>query len=233
MSRTTRRGASSKLLTGLSPNGGAAEAYRLLRANLRFASVDKALRSLAVTSALENEGKTLTAANLAISMAQSGVRTLLVDTDLRKPAVHKIFMVPGHTGLTSVLVGLQRMEDAIQPTQVDNLWFLTAGEKPPNPTELLQSESMQKLHRKLTSDFDFVVYDCPPVLPAVEAVELASMADGAILIVRADMTPKEAVRRASEQLRNARVALLGAALNGVRSGAGYGYSYYSYAYGTE
>jgi len=233
VSRMNRRNASSKLLSGLNPHGAAAEAYRLLRANLRFASVDKALRSLAVTSALENEGKTLTAANFALSMAQAGMRTLLIDADLRKPALHKIFVVPGRTGLTSVLVGLQKVEDAIQPTQMENLWLLTAGERPPNPTEMLQSDSMQKLHHRLTGEFEFVVYDCPPVLPAVEAVELASLADGAVLVVRAEATPKDAVNRASEQLRNAHAALLGAVLNGVRPNGGYGYSYYSYAYGSE
>lgn len=231
MSRLNRRTAPSKLLTGLSSHGAAAEAYRLLRANLRFASVDKALRSLAVTSALENEGKTLTAANLAIAMAQAGTRTLLVDADLRKPAVHKLFVTPGHTGLTSVLVGLQKIEDAIQPTQVDSLWLLTAGEKPPNPTELLQSDSMKKLHHRLIGEFELVIYDCPPVLPAVEAVELGALADGLVVVVRAETTPRDAVERALEHLHHGHVTLLGAVLNGVRRDGGYGYNYYSYSYG--
>ena len=231
MSRINRRSAPAKLLSGQNPHGAAAEAYRVLRANLRFASVDRATRSLAVTSALENEGKTLTAANLAISTAQAGLRTLLVDVDLRKPAVHKIFVAPGRTGLTSVLVGLQKMEDAIQPTQVENLWLLTAGEKPPNPTELLQSESMHNLHHRLTAEFEFVIYDCPPILPAVEAVDLGALADGAIVVVRAEATPKDAVRQAVSQLELGHATILGAVLNGLKSGHGYGYSYYAYSYG--
>ena len=231
MSRTTRRSASSKLVSELNPHGAAAEAYRLLRANLRFASVDNALRSLAVTSALENEGKTLTAANLAISSAQAGVRTLLVDADLRKPAVHKIFMAPSHMGLTSVLAGLQKMDDAIQTTPVDNLWLLTSGDKPPNPTELLQSESMRRLHHRLTADFEFVIYDCPPALPAVEAVDLGAMADGTVVVVRSEVTPKDAVRQVFAQLQHGHVQTLGAILNGVHPDRGYGYSYYSYSYG--
>ncbi len=231
MSRLSRHGVTSKLVTLLSPHSAGVEAYRLLRTNLRYASVDKPLRSLAVTSALAEEGKSLTAANLAISAAQAGVRTLLVDADLRKPAVHKLFAVPGHTGLTAVLVGLQKMEDAIQPTQVDNLWLLVAGDKPPNPAEILQSESMASLHRRLTGEFDFVVYDCPPVLPAVEAVDIGALADGALVVVRAETTPKDAVQQALSQLAHGHVAMLGAVLNGVRAGSGYGYNYYSYGYG--
>jgi capsular exopolysaccharide synthesis family protein len=229
MSRVNRRNVPSKLLVGLSPHGSAAEAYRLLRANLRFASVDKPLRSLAVTSALENEGKTLTAANLAICSAQAGVRTLLVDADLRKPAVHKIFVTQNRTGMTSVLVGMQKMADVVQSTQVDNLWLLTAGDKPPNPAELLQSESMQHLHHRLTADFEFVIYDCPPVLPAVEAVDLGALADGTLVVVRAEVGPKDAVRQALEQLRHGHAQVLGTVLNGVRPNS-YGYNYYSYSY---
>jgi len=230
VSRLNRRSVPSKLLTSLNPHGSVAEAYRLLRANLRFASVDKPLRSIAVTSAMENEGKTVTAVNLAITMSQTGIKTLLIDADLRKPAVHKMFMAQSRTGLTSVLAGMQRIEDAFQSTQVDSLWLLTAGEKPPNPTELLQSAHMEQLHRRLTADFEYVIYDCPPVLPAVEAADVGALTDGVLVVVRADASSKDAVRQAVEQLRHARARVLGSVLNAAHAG-GYGYNYYAYSYG--
>ena len=232
MSRHSGRGVSSKLLSSLSPHSAAAEAYRLLRTNLRFASVDHPVRSVAVTSALPDDGKSLTASNLAITMAQAGARTLLVDADLRKPGLHKLFLIQNRGGLTSTIVGLQKVEDAVQPAAVDNLWVLAAGEKPPNPAEIIQSEAMHRVHRSLSGDFDFVVYDCPPVLPAVEAIDLSAMADGAILVVRAEVTPKDAVKQALDQIRAARASLLGVVLNGTKQSGGYGYQYYSYSYGS-
>ena len=229
MSRPGKRVVTSRLLSSFGPHSVAAEAYRLLRTNLRFASVDAPLRAVAVTSALADEGKSLTAANLAICMAQAGVRTLLVDADLRKPGQHIQFMVQDAKGLTTALVGLQTVEEVILKSQIENLWFLMAGDKPPNPTELLQSASMQRLHSSLVSLFDFIVYDCPPVLPAVEAIDLGNLAGGAVVVVRADTTPKDAVKQAVEQLRGGHVPLLGMILNDVK--ASHGYGYYAYAYG--
>jgi capsular exopolysaccharide synthesis family protein len=220
----------SKLLADLNPSGPAAESYRLLRSNLRFASVDRQLRSLVVTSAVGDEGKSLTAANLAISMAQSGLRTVLVDADLRKPSQASQFMVPGREGLSTVLVGIENLDAATHETDIENLWLITSGERPPNPAELVLSASMRNIHRVLTTRFDLVVYDSPPVLAAVEAAELAALADGVIVVVRANSTPKDAVRQAVDQLRHAHANVFGTVLNAARRRPGYGYYHYTYTY---
>lgn len=221
----------SKVLSRLKTQSHAAEAYRQVRTNLRFASVDAPLRSMTVTSAVANEGKTLTSCNLATSLAQTGAKTLLVDADLRKPGQHRLFMMPGHTGLTTVLVGMLPIEDAIRPTSVENLFLLPAGDIPPNPAELLQSAAMRSLHQELLNRFDFVIYDSAPVLAAVEAMDLAAVSGATLLVVRAEKTPKDAVKQAVEQLRRTQTTMLGAVLNGVRPGRSYGYDYYSYGYG--
>lgn len=220
----------AKLLSRLKTQSHAAEAYRQVRTNLRFASVDVPLRSITVTSAISGEGKSLTSANLAIAIAQTGALTLLVDGDLRKPGQHRQFTVPGHTGLTTVLVGLVPLEDAVQPSGVDHLSLLPAGEIPPNPAELIQSATMRSLHQELLNRYDFIVYDSAPVLAAVETMDLAAISGAAILVVRADSTPKDAVRHATEQLRRSQTNVVGTILNGVKAGGGYRYEY-GYAYG--
>lgn len=220
----------ARLLSRLKSQSHAAESYRQVRTNLRFASVDAPLRSVAVTSALSGEGKTLTSANLAIAISQTGALTLLVDGDLRKPAQHRQFMVPSHTGLTTVLVGLIPLEDAVQPTGVDHLWLLPAGEIPPNPAELIQSATMRSLHQELLNRYDFIVYDSAPVLAAVETMDLAAIAGAAILVVRAESTSKDAIHHAAEQLRRSQANIVGTILNGVKDSGTYGYEY---SYGTK
>ena len=215
------------------PKGPAAEACRAIRTNLMFAATDRELRRILVTSAAPRDGKSTTAISLGITMTQSGNRVLLVDTDLRRPRLHKALGVPGTEGLTSVLLGDAELEDVIKTTEVPNLFVLPCGPTPPNPAELCQSERFKKLMDELSSRFDRVIMDSPPVMPVTDAVVLSTIADGCLLVARAGMTSKPAFYGAVRQILDVGGRLLGCALNDydVRRRA-YGYRYYGrYRYG--
>jgi len=229
MSRTKAIADPRRLVVSGDRHSRAADAFRLLRSNLRYASVDVPLRALTVTSALAGEGKSLTAANLAIAMAQAGADTLLVDADLRKPGQRNLFTLPEQMGLPGLLVGKASLDQGIWPTSVEHLSLVAGDTIPPNPAELLQSSTMKSLHGEFLERYELVIYDAPPVLLAVEALDLSVMAGAALLVVKAEKTPKDAVRDAVGQLRRARVDVLGTVLNGVRPRRGYGYYDYHYA----
>jgi succinoglycan biosynthesis transport protein ExoP len=215
----------------------AAEAYRTLRTNLQFSSLDRPLHSLVVTSAVATEGKTTTAANLAVVMAQAGKRVVLVDADLRRPSAHRLFGLSNGTGLTTVLVEEpSAVNGYLQKTEVENLRVLSAGPVPPNPQELLGSRRMEELLHKLEESADVVILDTPPTLVVADANVLAARADGVLLIVNTESTRRAAVQRAAEGLRQVGANLLGGVLNmvgtGGRRSAYYDYSYhYSHYYG--
>ncbi len=219
------------------PKSLAAEAYRTLRTNLQFSSLDTPLRSLVVTSAVATEGKTTTAVNLAVVMAQAGNRVVLVDSDLRRPSAHRLFGLPNRTGLTTALVeDPQALDGYLQQTEVDNLRVLTAGPVPPNPQELLGSQRMNELLRRLEDEADIVVLDTPPTLVVSDANVLAARASGVLMVVNTGSTRRAAVRQAVEGLRKVGANLLGYVLNLVSTRAGrsaYYYSsyYYSHYYG--
>jgi polysaccharide biosynthesis transport protein len=195
---------------------GRAEAYRQLRTNIRFLSVDRRLGSLVVTGSVPGEGKTTTAANLAIALAQGGEPVLLIDADLRRPALADLFGLPGGVGLTSVLIGDVDVEDAVHVWRPDlPLDVLTAGPPPPNPSELLSSERMAELIRAYTAAGRTVVVDSPPLLPVTDAAVLARVTDGALLVTRAGSTRTEHLATAAETLRTAGATLLGTVLTRV------------------
>jgi capsular exopolysaccharide synthesis family protein len=210
----------------------AAEAYRTLRTNLQFSSLDRPLRSLVVTSAVATEGKTTTAANLAVVMAQAGKRVVLVDADLRRPSAHKVFGLSNGTGLTIALVEEpSALNGYLQETEIENLRVLSAGPVPPNPQELLGSQRMEELLDKLEEVADVVVLDTPPTLVVADANVLAARADGVLLIVNTGHTRRAAVQRAAEGLRQVGANLLGGVLNMVDTGGGRSaYYYHSYYY---
>jgi capsular exopolysaccharide synthesis family protein len=210
----------------------AAEAYRTLRTNLQFSSLDRPLRSLVVTSAVATEGKTTTAANLAVVMAQAGKRVVLVDADLRRPSAHKLFALSNGTGLTTALVEEpSALNGYLQETDVENLRVLSAGPVPPNPQELLGSQRMEELLHKLEKVADIVVLDTPPTLVVADANVLAARADGVLLVVNTQSTRRAAVQRAAEGLRQVGANLLGGVLNLVAAGGGRSaYYYHSYYY---
>jgi non-specific protein-tyrosine kinase len=215
----------------------AAESYRTLRTNLQFSSLDRPLHSLVVTSAVATEGKTTTAANLAVVMAQAGKRVVLVDADLRRPSAHRLFGLSNGTGLTTALVEApMAVNGYLQETEVQNLRVLSAGPVPPNPQELLGSRRMEELLHKLEESTDIVVLDTPPTLVVADANVLAARADGVLLIVNTESTRRAAVQRAVEGLHQVGANLLGGVLNMVDTGGGrsayYYYSnYYSHYYG--
>lgn len=185
-----------------------AEAFRKLRTNLQFSQVDEAPRIIAVTSSVPGEGKTNTAVNLALSLAEAGVSTCLVDGDLRRPCVASTFGLVQDAGLTTVLIGQARIEDVMQ--QADGrLSVLASGAVPPNPTELLASARMEEVLRELADTYEVVIVDTAPLLPVADTLGLASFAQGALLVVRAAKTSREQVRTAAESLDRVKVRVLG------------------------
>lgn len=225
-----------RLVTHADPRSPVAEAYRSLRTNLAFARTTKPVQSIVVASPGPGDGKSTTAANLAITFAQQGQRTLLVDADMRRAVLDKTFGVARTPGLTDVIVGAATLEDAACETQVPNLFVLPSGQFPPNPSELLGSPAMRETLRAAKEQFDVVLFDSPPLLAVTDAAVLSTLVDGTILVVRTASTAREAVRRALSQLRAVHGRILGAVLNDVDvRGTGYygGYGYYYYSYGPE
>ncbi len=204
-----------------------AEAFRQLRTNIRFLGVDSLLRSVVVTGSLEAEGKSLTAANLAVALAQAGERVTLVDADLRRPSVAATFGLPAGVGLTSVLVGQVGLADALQTWREDlPLRVLTSGPTPPNPSELLGSQRLVELIDELLTTSDIVLFDSPPLLPVTDATLLARATDGALVVARARSTRVGQLAAAVGALRSADAHVLGVIINRIPRKRGGAYSSY-------
>lgn len=216
------------------PKSMVAEAFRSMRTAVLFSTPNAPPRVLVVTSAAASEGKTSTSLNLASTLAASGSRTLLIDADLRRPSCHRAFGIANDTGLSRYLAGQVELDDVVRVLDVPNLLFVPAGPTPPNPAELVGSERMRETLEKLRDDYDFVIVDSPPTLPVTDAVLLGREADGVVLVVKGNDTPRELVKRARDQLQQAGVHILGALVNNVQGGWGslYGYGrYYGGYYG--
>ncbi len=199
------------------PRSAAAEAYRALRTNIQFASPDKPLRTLLATSTSPEDGKSTTLANLAITLAETGARTLLVDCDLRRPALHTLFGLSNEVGLTSLMLGtpgtLTPDRLGVQATVVGNLGVLTSGPVPPNPAELLASRRMAEILTTLAGLADYVLFDTPPVIAVTDAAILAPHVDGVLLIVRAGKTKRDLAVKAKAILAQVNAPLIGVVLN--------------------
>ncbi|HYR37565.1 MAG TPA: CpsD/CapB family tyrosine-protein kinase [Methylomirabilota bacterium] len=211
----TGAGTPTALVTETSPKSAAAEAYRTLRTNIQFAGLDRPCKTIVITSATPAEGKTTTAANFAAVCAQSGSRVLLVDGDLRKPTLHRIFGLDNQRGLTTTMIEGKSLADVAIPTRVPNLSVVVSGPLPPNHAELAASRRMHDLMEAATRVFDLIVIDTPPVLSVSDAVALAAQMDGVILVVRGGKTSAEAARRAAEQIDAVKGRILGVLLNRV------------------
>lgn len=226
---------SIELLPHTRPRLAISEAYRSLRTALLLSSAQE-LRVVTVTSAESGEGKTTTATNLAVVMAQlNNRRVLLVDGDLRKPRLYDIFKISNRLGLTNLLTGSAKLEEVVQRTVVPNLFLIPAGPIPPNPAELLASERMRDFLDHMRQSFDFVVVDSPPSLAVTDATLIGSLVDGILLCFSAGKVPREEIRACCDRLVRAEVKVLGTVLNRYRLDRGrYGKRYESYGpYGTE
>jgi capsular exopolysaccharide synthesis family protein len=194
-----------------------AESFRRLRTNLRFAEVDSPARRILVTSPNADEGKTTTALNLAVAIAESGKSVLLVDADLRRPSVSRILGINGDIGLTSLVGGDIDISDACQSIGVGGLSILASGVKPPNPVEILGSRKFEALMQKLGDRFEFVIVDTPPICPVTDASVLGQNVDGALIVCRSGETNKSDLRDAENLLQTAQVRVLGLVLNAIDS----------------
>jgi exopolysaccharide transport family protein len=218
-----------------SPKSTASEAYRGIRTGILFSSADKPPQALLISSAAPQEGKTSTSLNLAISMAQAGGKTILLDCDMRKPSLHKVLGYPRDKGMSSILVGNCELRDALITTQVPNLDIIPCGPIPPNPSEILGSPRMSKLMELLRKSYSRIIIDSPPITAVTDAVVLGRMVDGTVLVIRAGATPRDIVRNGLSQLKGVNSPILGVVLNGVdmdRDGYYY-YQYYYYYYGED
>lgn len=223
----------SGAITNLDPKSPVAEAYRMLRSNIQFAGIDRELKTLLITSAGPEEGKSTTLYNLGVVMAQSGKKTILVGCDMRKPTLHRICGGHNRVGITTVLLGEMSVDEAIQKTDVPGLSLLNSGPVPPNPSELAGSAGMEHLLDELKGRADIVLVDSPPVIAVADAVILAAKVDGVILVVNAGHTQYQAAKDAKTALDNAKANVIGAVLNNVQVSKGNYYYYYYYYDQTE
>src|SRR3990170_1412524 len=211
------------LVTLTTPRSPAAEAFRTLRTNLTFSGIEKPLTTLLVTSATLDAdstafaGKSVTLANLAVTMAQGGRKTILVDCDLRHPRQHEIFGAPDRPGLTSMILDPSGVDEPpLAATSVEGLSLLPAGPLPPNPADLLSSRRMESLISSLKSRADIVLFDAPPIVAVTDAALLASKLDGVLLVVSAGQTKRDHAQRAKELLEKINVRLVGAVLTNAQ-----------------
>ena len=213
------------------PNSAAAEAYRTLRTSIQFVGVNRALRTLQITSPSASEGKSTTAANLAVTLARAGRRVIVASCDLRRPRVHDFFGMSNSTGFTSVLLGEAPLNAAIKPVPgEERLQMLAAGPLPPNPSELLSSRRTGEVFGILREHADIVIVDCPPVLPVTDAAVLSSRVDATLLVITMGSTTRKQLSRALEILHQVDAPIIGAVLNGASTETAYGYADYYYRY---
>jgi len=224
----------SELVSIAAPKSSTSEAYRTLRTNLQFVEHSGDVRVICVTSGALGEGKTTTVANLGVALGQAGRKVILVSCDLRRPRLHKFFGLGNETGLSSVLSGSVDLASAVQrPSEMDNIVVLASGPIPPNPAELLVSERMRKVVEELREATEFLIFDSPPLFAVADALSIAAMSDGSMLVADANSTTRTAARHARQQLDQVGARVVGAVLNNFdpfASRYSYGYDGYRYAY---
>lgn len=216
------------IVTQHDPKSPISEAYRTLRTNFQFATLASKAKSVMVTSAVPGEGKTTTAVNLAVTMADRGMRVLIVDTDLRRPQVHRVLRMERGPGLSDILRYGADYRSVIRKTRIDRLSIISSGRVPPNPSELIGSNSMQTLMARLGEEFDLIICDAPSVLVVTDPVLLATQVDTAIMVVSTNNARRETVVRANELLATANVNVAGVVVNGLETTRRHYYYYYYY-----
>lgn len=207
------------------PKSVAAEAYRSLRTNIQYSSFDKEYKTIVVTSSNPGEGKSITAGNLALTLAEGEAKVLLVDCDMRKPSVHKNFRVTNTHGLSDVLLQKKKVMD-VAHNYKGNLYIVTAGKIPPNPAEMLASKSMTLFLEEMKNHFDYIVLDTPPVHAVADPQILSTKADGTLFVVRAGVTKKDDVQSSISTLKKVNADIIGTVLHAVENSKNKYYYYY-------
>lgn len=206
----------STLITLADPSSLISEQFKTLRTNIQFAMVDKKMKSLVITSAVPNVGKTTISSNLAVTFALQGLKVLLVDTDLRRPTVHKIFSMPNLTGLTNLLTAPEAsIHDYIAQSHTEGLFILSSGPVPPNPAELLGSKRMRQIQEELENAFDLVIFDTPPLLGFTDGQVMAANTDGTIIVAHHSVSKKENMLKVNEIFKMVNANVLGVVYNQV------------------
>jgi capsular exopolysaccharide synthesis family protein len=212
------------------PDSIPSEAFRALRTRIQFSRVNtESLKSILITSSAPQEGKTTIAVNLAGSFAQSKKKVLLIDCDLRKPSVHKLFEANRTPGLIDYLIGNAKFDEVLTVSKLSNLNYITAGTIPPNPAEMLDSQEMRNFLKQMRGQYDLVILDSPPIIAVTDSEILTSMVDGTMLVVSSGNTEIEMMERSVELIRRENTQFLGTVLNNFSYKSGYG-SYYKYYY---
>jgi capsular exopolysaccharide synthesis family protein len=202
------------LITELSPKAPISEAYRKLRTNIQFSSIDHPVRTILVTSALPEEGKSTTIANLAVAYSQEGKKVLLIDADLRKPTLHRYFKISNRFGLTNILTNPDRSEEMnITETHIPNLSIISSGPIPPNPSELLSSKRMASFMSSAKERYDLILIDSPPILAVTDSQILSAICDGVAMVVNYGQTKREIAKKALDNLAHSNARVLGVVLN--------------------
>ncbi|SHF21735.1 CpsD/CapB family tyrosine-protein kinase [Alkalibacter saccharofermentans] len=217
------------IVTQLDPKSAISEAFRNLRTNVHYTNIDNQVNLLQITSSVQGEGKSTITANYGVTLAQSGKKVLIVDCDLRRPQIHKIFNISNTNGLSNVLVGDNKMDKNIKDTKVPNLFVLTSGPIPPNPSEMLDSKRMRELILSLKDHFDMILLDSPPIMPVTDGLILSQIVDGTIVIVSLGSTERDALKKTMDSLEKIGANILGTVINKASSKAGY-YVNYEYEY---
>ena len=222
----------NRLISHFKPRSPISESFRSLRTNLELSvPADKPLTSLVVTSAGAAEGKSTVIANLAIAYAQFGMKVLLVDGDMRKPTIHKMFSTPKKPGLANMITKRSKLDESIFKTEIDNLYVMPAGSLPQNPSELLGSKSMKELFTQLKKQFDKIFFDAPPLMAVTDAALIGAQTDGILLVARAGEAQKEVVVHLQQEMKNTKIPIAGTVLNDVNpknTSSGYYYYYQRY-----
>lgn len=219
------------IITHINPKSPISEAYRTLRTNIEFSSVDREVKIIMMTSAGPGEGKSTSAANLATVYAQADKKVLLIDADLRKPTMHHTFVKTNRIGLTSILTSQVTWSEAVQQTDIPNLDLLTSGPIPPNPSEIVSSQRMHTLLGELRSHYDVILIDTPPALAVTDAQIIATQSDGVIFVIDSGKVKRDAALKVKQNLEHVKARILGVVLNNVNRQSRD--SYYYYYYGTK
>jgi protein-tyrosine kinase len=218
------------VITHSDPKSPVSEAYRVLRTNIQYSGIDRQLKTIVVTSSVPIEGKTTTVVNMAVTFAQAGKRVLLIDSDMRKPKLHKVFVAPNTRGLTNLLAEHDDYKNYVRSTDILNLDILTCGTIPHNPSELLSSKTMKEFMETVSQDYDIIFMDAPPVGNVTDAAIISTFVDGTILVASSGHVKIGALKHAKEQLDKVNANILGVVLNQLDKKSGNNYYYYQYNY---